>query len=271
MSPPPNCGAGAQRLGLLPTDDGRNHAPPDKTIIGFLGQLDIAVAGTNMRQLLANELKDSAREVSDDLVAVTCPNGMALIPGPDAMARFWNVVLDIILEYKKKRRVFQCLAAILDKIHCTTNVLRRLSPVVDDFPEVEKLHQTVICLISCATPQPFLIICPQSNQQIVRQIPTNSCIYPKSNEIYADYRNMSDFSNVTLMREKLMPWAVQVHNSLKSSMHPSLKPREIFHLLFHEEESNGVSEGVTLFTLYWAHLHVSDNAMPSRSDKHFIT
>ncbi|KAH8824391.1 hypothetical protein DL96DRAFT_1739834 [Flagelloscypha sp. PMI_526] len=131
----------AGHLDLPRREDAWNRVSSDITMLNFLVQLDLAVDGSNMRpkrQLLVNQLKDSARDVSDDLVAVTCSNGIS--------------------EYKKRLRVFQCLTAILQKVHCTTNALRRLSPVKDDLHEVEKLHQTVIFLLSCARPKTFLII-----------------------------------------------------------------------------------------------------------------
>ncbi|KAH8824600.1 hypothetical protein DL96DRAFT_1614543 [Flagelloscypha sp. PMI_526] len=137
----------------------------DKIMVSFMVQLDLAVDGANVwpnRQLLVNQLKDLAREVSDDLVAVTCSNGMPFVRGSNPMHVFWSSVLAITIEYKNQRRVFQCLTAILQKVHCTTIALRRLPLVEDDLLEVENLHQTVICLLSCAIPKSFLIVCHRS-------------------------------------------------------------------------------------------------------------
>ncbi|KAH8824397.1 hypothetical protein DL96DRAFT_1558249 [Flagelloscypha sp. PMI_526] len=129
------------------------------TPTAFVIELENAILETRWQNSIPSwlaNLKDFARKVSDDLAAVTCLTGTLSSHGTKTMRQFWSSVLAIAGEYHKQGRVLEALVAMLEKIHGTTRSLRLLSPVKNDLQEVTKLHQTIICLLSCVLPRPFL-------------------------------------------------------------------------------------------------------------------
>ncbi|KAH8797884.1 hypothetical protein DL96DRAFT_1720784 [Flagelloscypha sp. PMI_526] len=131
------------------------------TVVSFIVALETAVLGTRWQPSIPSwlpHLKDLARMVSDDLAAVTYLIGTSSGHGLAILRRFWSSVLAIVDEYQKQGRVLEALVAMLRTVHSTTKTLRLLSPVEDDLPKVRKLSQTIIRLLSCILPKPFLVV-----------------------------------------------------------------------------------------------------------------
>ncbi|KAH8797881.1 hypothetical protein DL96DRAFT_1720781 [Flagelloscypha sp. PMI_526] len=132
------------------------------TVDIFIAKLALMNGGAhmqpNLRALEEGPLTVNVREICYDLVAVTCSNRMPSDHGLNTMLRFYASVMAIILKYKDQKSVVDCLNAILQKLHRTTYVLRRLSPTEDSLFEVQKLHRTVVQLLSYALPRSFFLV-----------------------------------------------------------------------------------------------------------------
>ncbi|KAH8824401.1 hypothetical protein DL96DRAFT_1739850 [Flagelloscypha sp. PMI_526] len=127
------------------------------TVNAFLAALENTILETRWQP---TQLKNFTRIISDDLAAVT--NLSQPGQGLATLQPFWSFVLAIAAEYRKQGRVLEALVAMLQKVEGTTRGLRILSPVQDDVLEVTQLSQTIIRLLSCVLPKPFLVISQRS-------------------------------------------------------------------------------------------------------------
>ncbi|KAH8802331.1 hypothetical protein DL96DRAFT_767851 [Flagelloscypha sp. PMI_526] len=128
------------------------------TMTTFIAALEIATLeapGHLSVQSWLPHLKEFARMVSEDLESVTYLTGTS---APPLMQRFWSVVLAIVDKYKTQGSVLETLISMLQKIHSCIRSLRICSLVEDDLPLVKNLHHTIIRLLSCVLPKPFLAV-----------------------------------------------------------------------------------------------------------------
>ncbi|KAH8797882.1 hypothetical protein DL96DRAFT_894775 [Flagelloscypha sp. PMI_526] len=160
-----------------------NSVSSDITVDAFLLRLDTLVDVKGAPSLL-EFLKTRVQHVSEDLAAISFSSGTE-IEQKKITQFFWISILAISSVYKNKRCVFECLVAILTKIHRTTYLLRQPMSGVDDITKVDELNTTIVLLLSRAMPQRFLLVFRRSIQpdMILHDSQVQTCLEDLSHHV----------------------------------------------------------------------------------------
>ncbi|KAH8823054.1 hypothetical protein DL96DRAFT_1818842 [Flagelloscypha sp. PMI_526] len=144
-------------LPLLLVEECSNTVSSDDTSEAFLRRLDFLV-DVKCPPSLLESLKVHVQHVSEDLAAISFSSDISTVNQQNVTRFFWAFILAITLVNKNRKSVFECLIAILVKVHGTTRLLRHPMPGVDDITTVDKLKTAIILLLCCAIPRRFLLV-----------------------------------------------------------------------------------------------------------------
>ncbi|KAH8824388.1 hypothetical protein DL96DRAFT_1613922 [Flagelloscypha sp. PMI_526] len=123
----------------------------DNTVETYLAKFDV-VFGDACPSKLLNQLKEHIRRVSEDLAAISFPDGAS---DTTHLRVLWTSVLAILLAHKKKC-IFKCLTVLLAKARGTTQILLHARPAVDDISKVDELLKALVGLVSRSVPRRIL-------------------------------------------------------------------------------------------------------------------